>query len=278
MARESSPVGRLFYYLLLVSLCAFMLLPFAWALTTSLKPLDRAYEFPPTWRVEAPQWSNYPEAATRLPLPRFLANSAIISLAGALGAVLTSSMAGYALARLDFKGRRWCFALVLFSLLIPSQVLMAPRFALYHHLHWIGTYKPLIVPAWLGGGAFNVFLFRQYFRSLPRHWEDAARSDGASEWQIYRHVALPLARPAAITAGLLSFVYHWREFLDPLLYLSDFKTYPVSLGLRMYQSLSGVWINLLMAAGLIALAPLIVIFLMFERDLMKGLGVLGRSE
>jgi len=157
--------------------------------------------------------------------------------------------------------------------LIPTQVLLVPRFLIYDLLGWVGTYKPLIVPAWLGGGAFNVFLFRQFFRTMPPEQEDAARLDGATPWQVYTKVALPFAWPAVIIAGLLSFVYHWQEFLDPLIYLSDFTTYPVSLGLRMYQSMAGTWINLLMAAGVTALVPLVIVFILCERQLMKGLGM-----
>ena len=180
-----------------------------------------------------------------------------------------------------YRGRKLCFAVVLVSMLIPTQVLLIPRFLLYDVLGWIDTYKPLIVPAWLGGGAFNVFLFRQFFRTIPLAMDEAACLDGATPWQTYWHVLLPIARPATVTAFLLSFVFHWQDFLDPLIYLSDFTTYPISIGLRMYQSLAGTWANLLMAASLIALVPVAVVFLLCERHIMQGLGVIradGRPE
>ena len=266
---------RLPLYLLIAVLCVWMVLPVAWAIVSSLKPLDEVYAFPPTTFSSEPQWSNYVEAFTRMPIGRFLLNSLCITVPSVVGAVLTSSMAGFALARLPFVGRRLCFALVMLSLFVPAQVLLVPRFLLFDALGWIGTYKPLIVPAWLGGGAFNIFLFRQFFRAIPRELEEASCLDGATTWETYWFIMMPAARPAVVVAALLSFVYHWQEFLDPLLYLSDFSTYPISLGLRMLQSMAGTWANLLMAASLISLIPVVVVFFVCERHIMRGLGALA---
>ncbi|MCH7813302.1 MAG: carbohydrate ABC transporter permease [Planctomycetes bacterium] len=257
-------------YGLLTGIGLLVVAPLIWAVTASLKPLDEVYAYPPSWGVSDPQWSNYGAAAGRLPLLRFLMNSTLIAVCSVTGAVLTASMAGYAFARVPWVGRRWWFWLLLASLVIPAQVLLMPRFLIFSWLGWVGTYKPLIVPAWLGGGAFNVLLFRQFFRALPREYEEAALLDGASRWQIYRWIMLPQARPALLAAGLLSFVYHWQAFLDPLIYLSDFRTFPISLGLRMYQSMAGVWGNLLMAAALMALLPVAIVFVALQRHLAGG--------
>jgi ABC-type glycerol-3-phosphate transport system permease component len=253
-------------------------MPFAWAFVSSLKPLEEVYAFPPSFDLGDPQWSNYAEAFTRLPVARFLANSMLIAGLSVMGAVLTSSMAGFILARGRFRGRTICFMVVIASMLVPGAVLLVPRFMLFDLLGWIDTYKPLIVPAWLGGGAFNIFLFRQFFRAIPREFDDAASLDGATMWQTYWHVLLPMAKPAVVTVALLSFVYHWQEFLDPLIYLSDFNTFPISLGLRMYQSMAGTWANLLMATSLIALVPVVIVFCLCERHIMRGLGVIGRES
>lgn len=264
-------------YIILVSLCAFILVPLIWAVVSSLKPLEEVYAFPPKFSMHDPQWSNYREAWTRLPVGRFMINSLFIAGVSMVGAVWSASMAGYALARLRFRGRRLCFWLIVGSMLVPAQVLLVPRFLLFDLLGWVNTYKPLIVPAWLGGGAFNIFLFRQFFLSMPSELGDAAELDGASVWQTYRHIYIPAARPAVVTAALLSFVYHWQDFLDPLIYLSDFMTYPISLGLRMYQSMAGTWANLLMATSLIALLPVAIVFLLCDRYIMRGLGVIGET-
>ncbi|MBU0718258.1 MAG: carbohydrate ABC transporter permease [Planctomycetes bacterium] len=267
-------VNRFPLYISLAAVCALMLLPLVWAFISSIRPLEEVYAFPPRFSVDTPQWSNYQEAVTRLPVLRFMANSLLIATTSVVGAVLTASMAGFVLARIRFRGRGVCFTLVIVSMLVPAQVLLVPRFLLFDLLGWMGTYKPLIVPAWLGGGAFNIFLFRQFFRTIPREMDEAARLEGASTWQIYWHVLLPLARPATVTAALLSFVYHWQEFLDPLIYLSDFTTYTISLGLRMYQSMAGTWANLLMATSLISLIPVAIVFFLGQRYLMRGLGIL----
>ncbi len=260
-----------FRYVLLSGVALLAAMPLIWALLASLKPLDQVYAYPPTWSLDDPQWSNYPAAVSKLPLLRFGFNSTVITVASVIGAVLTASMAGYAFARLRWRGKRFWFLLLLASMLIPTQVLLIPRFMIFQSLGWVGTYKPLIVPAWLGGGAFNVLLFRQFFRSIPREVEEAALLEGASRWQVYRWIMLPMAKPAVIAAALLSFVFHWQEFLDPLIYLSDFRTYPLSLGLRMYQSMAGTWGNLLMAAALISLLPVAALFVLCQKHIAGGL-------
>lgn len=268
---------RMLIYVAMIALCMFMLLPVVWAVVASLKPLDEVYLYPPRFSIDHPKWSNYYEAITRLPVIRFMLNSLLIATASSVGAVLTASMAGFVLARFGFRGRRVCLILILISMLIPGSMLLIPRFMLFDMLGWVNTYKPLIVPAWLGGGAFNIFLFRQYFRTIPRTFDQAATLDGATSWQIYWYVLLPMAKPAVVTAALLSFVFHWQSFLEPLVYLSDFMTFPISLGLRMYQSMAGTWANLLMATSIIALIPIAILFLLCERYVMHGLGVIGKQ-
>lgn len=147
-----NPSSRWLTYTALLALCAFLLLPVVWAVTSSLKPLDEVYEFPPTFGVQNPRWSNYTDAVTRLPVARFMLNSLFIASLSMVGAVFTSSLAGFVLARYSFCGRTLCFGLVLISMMIPSQLLFIPRFVLADALGWIGSYKPLIIPAWLGGG------------------------------------------------------------------------------------------------------------------------------
>ena len=263
--RSGAPSRRTAAYAVLIAGGLIMVAPLLWALSASLQSLEEVYAFPRrSWPAD-PQWSNFAEAVSKLPFDRFMFNSLLISTVSACGALLTSAMAGYAFARLPWPGRRIWFVILLLSLLIPSQVLLIPRFLIFKSLGWVDTYKPLIVPAWLGGGAFNVLLFTEFFRRLGSAAEDAALIDGASPWQIFWRVHLPAARPVAIVVVMMSFVLHWQEFLDPLIYLSDFETYPVSLGLRMYQSLAGTWLNLLMAASLVALVPVALVVLLCLR-------------
>lgn len=253
----------------LAVLAGAFLLPLLWTLATSVKPLEEAYAFPPTLWPREWRWSNYAQVFEQLPFVRFVLNSLVITLGAVVGAVLTSSMAGYALARLAWRGKRLWFVLLLASMMLPAQVLLIPHFLIAGSLDWIGTYKPLIVPAWLGGGAFNVFVFRQYARMIPRELEESALLDGATRWQFYRHVLMPLARPIVVTVAFLSFVYHWQAFLNPLLYLSDFRTFTVSVGLRMFQTMAGTWINVLMAATVLAALPPLLLFAVLQRFLRR---------
>jgi len=274
--RRRSCVKTVALYALLTAVGAVVVLPLLWALLTSLQPLDEALRYPPSWRVSSPRWQNYVDAVGTLPFARFMLNSLFIATVSAVGAVLTGAMAGYAFACLPWRGKRVWFAVLLGSLMIPSQVLLIPHFVLYETLGWIGTYKPLIVPAWLGGGAFNVLLFHQFFKRVPRELAEAAALDGAGAWQTFSRVMLPAARPVVITAVILSFIFHWRDFFRPLIYLTDFNTFPISLGLRMYQTSTGSWVNLLMAASLLSLLPLGVAFLLCQRHLTHGLRSSGR--
>ena len=265
-------------YAALVGVGGVVLLPLLWAGMASVQPLDDVYAYPPKWCPESPQWSNYLDATRRLPFFRFMLNSLLIAVPSVVGAVLTSAMAGYAFARLPWRGKRFWFVVLLASMMIPSQVLLIPHFLIFKTLGWVGTYKPLIVPAWLGGGAFNVLLFRQVFKAMPREFEEAALIDGATRWQVFMRVLLPAAKPAVAAAAAMSFVIHWQEFLKPLIYLSDFRTYPISLGLRMYQSVSGSWTNLLMAAGLLALVPVVVVWAIAQRHLTALAGRSARTQ
>ncbi|MCG8408592.1 MAG: carbohydrate ABC transporter permease [Phycisphaerales bacterium] len=258
----------------IVALILFM--PLAWAFWASLQPIDEIFTAPAEpIRSDADtlQWQNYATAVTRLPFLRFLLNSCLITTLATIGTVFSSSLVGFAFARLQWRGKSVCFAILLATMMLPDQVMLIPQFLIFEHLGWVNTYKPLIVPSWLGGSAFFIFLFRQFFRSVPRSYEDAARIDGATHWQVYRHVMLPISRPVIGAVAALSAVHHWQAFLDPLVYLSDFHAYPVSVGLRMYQSMEGSWANLIMAASLIALVPPLIVVLLTQRYLMRNIGV-----
>jgi len=265
----------LFTLALLLVLSMVFLFPLLWAASASLKSLDQVYHFPPQLWVKDPQWSNYGRALSKLPFFRFIFNTLIIATFSTLGQVLTASLVGYSFARLQWKGRDVLFIVLLATMMLPAQVLMIPHYLINDALGWVRTYKPLIVPSWLGGGAFFIFLFRQFFKSIPKELEEAARLDGASEWQIYSTIMMPLAKPAVATVAVMAFIQRWQDFMGPLIYLSDFSTYPISLGLRMYQTLEGAWVNYLMAASIVALSPLLVIFFLAQRYFVRGLLLTG---
>jgi multiple sugar transport system permease protein len=268
-------VWQVAMYLLLALLAMSFLMPIIWALTASVKDLGEVYRFPPQYWVSDPKWSNYNQALSKLPFFAFLGNTLIICVASTAGQVLTASLVGYAFARLQWRGREVWFVIMLATMMLPRQILLIPHYLIYKQLGWVNTYKPLIVPAWLGGGVFFIFLFRQFFKGIPRELEEAARLDGASEWQIYWHVFLPNAKPVLATVGVMSFITHWKDFMNPLIYLSDFEKFPISLGLAMYNTLEGSWVNYLMAASIVALGPLVILFFLAQRYFVRGLLLTG---
>jgi len=265
-----------FLHVLAVALSVAFLFPVIWAFGASFKPLGEVYRFPPTFFYWPPRWQNYAEALSKLPFALFIANTFVITLGSVAGQVLSASLVGYAFARLRWRARDFWFVCLLATMMLPGQILLIPHYLIFKSLGWVNTYKPLIIPAWLGGGAFFIFLFRQFFKGIPRELEDAARIDGASEFQIYARIFLPLAKPILITVAIMSFIAHWKNFMGPLIYLSDYERYPIALGLRMYQQVEGgAFVHYLMAASVVALFPLLVLFFLAQRYITKGLLLTG---
>jgi len=208
------------------------------------------------------------------PFLRFLWNSVFYAGAVSLGMVISCAAVGYGFARLRFPGRDLLFAITLATMMIPGIVLFIPTFVLFKHLGLLGTYVPLILPAFLGN-AFFIFLLRQFFIGLPRELADAARLDGAGEWRIFWQIMVPLVRPALMVAAVLSFVWTWHEFFAPLVYLSDRSQYPLSLGLFVFRAQHTAEWSLLMAAAALATLPLIGLFFSARRSFLEGIDLTG---
>ena len=262
-------------YLLLSAIALTFLFPILWAISSSFKSLGAVYEFPPTLWVSDWRWSNYPEALRKLPFLNFMLNTVVICLSATVGQVLSCSLVGFAFARLQWRGQGFWFVVLLATMMLPGQVLLIPRYVLFDALGWINTYKPLIVPYWFGESAFFIFLFRQFFKAIPKSLEEAAILDGATTWQIYWHIFMPNAKPVIATVAVMSLIQHWKVFMNPLIYINDMDKFPISVGLDLYNSLEGSWINLLMAASLTALAPLVVLFFLAQRYFVQGLLLSG---
>lgn len=265
-------------YILLSAVALLLAAPLISAVATSLKPLEEVFEPDAPLVPNPPRWENYQHALQRMPIARFAINSLLIATLGAAGTLLSTSMAGYAFARLRWPGRTLCFVVLLALLVIPSQIYLIPHYLIYKYLGWINTYKPLVVPSFLAVDAFYVFLFRQFFRSIPRALTDAALLDGATHWQVYRQVMLPIAKPVVVTVVVMNFIYHWQNFLGPLIYLNDFEKFPISLGLRMYQTMEGDWVNYLMAASVLSLIPVVLLFLLAQRFITRGMVLSGLRQ
>ncbi|HLH72234.1 MAG TPA: carbohydrate ABC transporter permease, partial [Chloroflexota bacterium] len=241
-------------FAILVAFALVFILPFYWTITTSLKSADEIYIFPPEWLPPVPRWVNYVEVWSVVPYARFVENTLVVAVLGVIGQVGTATLVAYGFARFRFPGRDLLFLITLGTLILPAEVLLVPTFLLFKYLGWLNTLAPLIVPHWFGGGAFFIFLLRQFFLTLPRDFDDAAKVDGAGPLRILWSVLGPLSKPALATAAILSFLARWNEFLQPVIYLNSPDRFTLAVGITYFQeqgSLGGKPLtHLLMAAAL----------------------------
>jgi multiple sugar transport system permease protein len=269
-------------HMALVILSVAFVLPLLWMLSTSLKPIEQTLTYPPKWIPNPPQWRNYPDAVMHnsellgyIPFLVYAKNTIIITILTVTGSVISNSVVAYSFARLKWKGRDTFFNLTLATMMVPFPVLMVPTFALFKWLGWVGTFKPLWVPAFFAS-AFSIFLLRQFFRSIPMELSEAAKIDGASEFRIFTDVVAPLARPALVVVALFTFMGTWNDFMGPMIYLTDQKSFTLSLGLQAYQTQHGgtPW-NLLMAASLMVIAPILIVFFVAQKVFIQGIATSG---
>ncbi|MCI0435428.1 MAG: carbohydrate ABC transporter permease [Gemmatimonadetes bacterium] len=274
-----SPHGRLLTLLgwaLAVGLALTMLVPFLWMISTALMDELEVLRYPPPILPGSPRWRNFPEALTALPFDRFFLVTLISSSAIALATLVTSATAAYAFARLDFPGRERVFLLYLATLMVPAIVLLIPRFLLVSAFGWIDTFRGLIVTEVVQ--VWSIFLLRQYLLSVPRDLEDAARIDGAGEWTVFTRIALPLARPALATVALFVFVDQWKSFLWPLIVTRSMEMRTIEVGISRF---AGVYTSnwpYQMAAAVIAIVPILILFFFAQRYFIKGIQLTGIKQ
>lgn len=264
-------------YVILLTLCSFILLPAGWMLTAALKPdMEPVFTSSPQWwPTEFWEWGNFPRVLVdEFPFMRYVGNTAIIVAGNILGIVLSCSLVGFAFARLRFRGSRVLFTFLIVTMLIPWQVLMIPQFLLFVELGWYGTYLPLIVPAF-GGSAFFIFLVRQYMRTIPKELDDAARVDGLNTWQIFWRVILPLSTPVLTVCAIFTFLGSWNNLLGPLIYLDQNSQFTVSLGLANLVTRYGTPWNLAMAANLVSILPTVILYFFAQEKLIGGIASVG---
>lgn len=261
--------------LLLCVLAAVFITPFYWSLISSVSGLDSVYASPPRLWPDRFHFDNYSKALTILPFGRFVFNSFFICMWCVTGQVCTASLVAYSFARLRWAGRDVWFVILLATMMLPAQVTMIPHYIIFLKLDWVNTFKPLIVPSFLGGGAFFIFLMRQFFKTIPVELEEAARLDGCSNLRIFWDIMLPLSGPAVATISVMSFIAHWQDFMGPLIYLSSFEKYTVSIGLRMFQSIYGSFPHYMLAASNITLIPILALFFLAQKYFVQGIVLTG---
>ncbi|MEZ4729740.1 MAG: carbohydrate ABC transporter permease [Caldilineaceae bacterium] len=275
---------RTLFYLIVAIGAIVSMFPFVWTVMSSGKTIAELYRYPPTFWPEAPQFiSNYVEVWNTVPFGRWLLNSFWVTFWALLGGTLSSAIVAYGFSRFRFPGREAFFFVTLATMMLPAEVTLIPTYLLFKEFKWIDTYYPLIVPAWFGGGAFNIFLMRQFMLSIPFDLDEAAKIDGASSWRILWQIILPLCKPALATLATLGFISNWNNFLGPLIFLNSEEKYTVVVGLRYLQSavaggsavVSRPQDHLLMAAALMVALPCLILFFVGQKYFVQGIVTTG---
>jgi len=270
-------VIRLLGFATLCALALLMLTPFLWMLLTSLKTQQEAFQYPPSLFPASPQWQNYTQLFTLVPFGRYFFNTVIVTVAVVAGQLIISSMAAYAFARLKFVGRDFIFLFYLATMMVPFQITLIPLYLLVFQLGWVNTYWGLIAPGL--SSAYGIFLLRQAFLTMPEELSDAARIDGATEYGIYWRIFLPLNGPALATLGVFAFLGTWTDLLWPLLIVRDERLRTLELGLSYFNSSVPQFVQpnwpLLMAAAVVVMLPVIIVYLFTQRYFTEGIAVSG---
>ena len=258
----------------LIPAAILFMFPFLWMLSTSLKSDVQLYVYPPILFPIPPTWANYPTAVTYIDFFLYLRNTLIIAVTATIGELVSCSLVAYSLARIPWRGRNFLFIITVATLMLPFQVTLIPLFLVFKNLGWVGDFRPLIIPHFFGS-ALYIFLLRQFFMTIPMELSEAGRIDGASELRIYASIILPLAKPALATVAIFEFIARWRDYLGPLIYLSDQRLYTLSLGIYQYRSEHGAEWGLLMAASVLITLPIILIFFFLQKTFVQGIALTG---
>ena len=277
--RGRNQVQTVLTYLLLTFAGLVFAFPLFWTVSSSLQTWQELRSFEPHLLPSIPQWGNYARVFQSVPFARWMGNSFLITAITIPGVIITGSLTAYSFARFDYAGKEFWFVLMLGTLMIPSQVTLIPQYVLFFNLRLINTYVPLTIGAWLGGGAFMIFLLRQFILSIPRDLDEAALMDGASPFRILWGVLLPLMKPALTTVAILQFLGDWNDFFAPFIYLSRVDLFTAAVGLRFFQNIpletTDPRDHLLMAAASVMTIPVITLFAVAQRYFIQGVVLSG---
>lgn len=274
-------LGRGILYAIAISSSAIFMFPFVWTLLSSLKRSAELFRFPPTWFPEVPQFSNYPQVFEIVSWGTWTWNSVLVASVSTFGAVLTAALVGYSFARFRYPGRTPLFLLTLSTMMLPVEVTLIPLYLMFAKIGWMDSYKPLMIPSFFGGGAFLIFLMRQFFMSIPIDLDEAARLDGAGYLRIFWQILMPLSVPVTATAAVLTFMGEWNSFLQPFIYLNSKEKFTLAVGIRYFQTVAVTTddtepkYHLLMAASVMMTLPIVLMFFLAQRYLVQGIVMSG---
>lgn len=268
-------ISKIFLYVFLAAGALACLFPFYWMLRSSFMDMGQIFVMPPIMIPDPFVATNYKDALEVMPYFKYLTNTLIIVLSNVGGSVLSASLCAFSFSRMRWPGRDKIFMAILTALMMPAIVTMIPTFVMWSKIGLTNTLVPLTLPAWLGGGVYNIFLLRQFFMGIPRELDEAALVDGASFFTIYSKIILPLSKSVIVVVAIFSFLNSWNDFMGPLIYLNDESKYTLSLGLQLFQgNYSAQW-HLLMAAAILVLLPAILVFFFGQKHIMEGIATTG---
>jgi multiple sugar transport system permease protein len=272
---KTSNIKVLFRYILLLVVAIIALFPIFWVISNSLKTLNGISQYPPQLIPSNPEFSNYSDAIDKGNILTYLRNTLVLMIGNTAGTLISSAIVAYPLARMEFKGKNIVFGLILATMMVPAIATIIPQFILFRYFGWIDSFKPMIVPAFFAY-PYNVFLFRQFFRGLPRDLDEAAVIDGCNKVQIFTKILVPLAKPAFITVGVLSSVFWWNEMFQPLIYINSEELKPLTIGVLSAFKVQFVnqW-HLQMAFSVLMMLPPILLFTFAQKYLVDGIKTSG---
>ena len=271
-------LSRVIAHIVLILGAIVFMFPLLWLISTSLKADTQMFKIPPELIPNPVMWRNYTRMWENFPFIKFLLNTSIIVVMNIAGVLLTAPLVAYTFSKLKWPGRNILFAILLGTMMLPGQVTMIPLYVIFSKLGWVDTFIPLWLPAWFGGGAFNIFLIRQFFMTIPNELEESALIDGANHFTIYRRIMIPLITPVLTTIAIFSFMGSWNDFMGPLIYINDQTKYTLSLGLRLFQqqaSSSQTEYGMIMEATVLMVMPVIIFFFLGQKKFIEGVVLTG---
>ena len=273
--RARKIITKVIIYTILAGGLFIWMFPFYWIVRTSLMHRIQILAYPPNWIPKPFTFDNYTVGLQVFPFIRYFANTVFIVIVNLAGVLFTSTLCAYSFSRLRWPGRDKIFAVLLTAMMLPGAVTLIPVFLGWSALGLVNTYFPLTVPAWFGGGAFFIFLLRQFFLTLPREYDEAAIVDGAGYFRIYTHIMLPLIRPAFVAVAMFTFINNWNDFMTPLIYLSNERMFTMSMGLRVFQGMYNTNYGYMMAATVVSTLPVLFVFLIGQKYIVEGVVMSG---
>lgn len=274
--KKAKLAARIVTYFVLIAAAVICLFPFIWMISTSFKPMSDIYKMPPTLFPENGTVENFVEGWKGANFQLYFKNTAVITFLATVGTVLSSSVVAYGFARFQSRCSKLLFMVLLGTMMLPTQVTLIPQYLLYYKLGMVDTIWPLIIPSWLGGGAFNIFLFIQFFRTLPKELDEAAKIDGANSLQVFTRILLLAVKPVMLAVLVMALVYNWNDFFNPLIYLNSNDKFTIAIGLQFFKGSQGnVQVGQMMSMALVSLLPVLVIFATCQKYFIQGIKMSG---